>query len=208
MQKLPRPGSGIEHTQLGATGARYAGRPWVRCRRGVDIGPQTATVVDLDLPSMNRIHPVPITSGGTAMGVGGRFLAPLRLASADSGSGIAVDVSLCGGVYHVRADLPGVEHMAVVVSIDQDTVSIDAGCLPDAEPSHGPARPTAVLSRFFRLPVALDEKGARAVYGGGVLIIDLPLRDPLARPMCTLRSPGDAGASESERPFRRRPRWP
>lgn len=173
---------------------------------------RAAGMAVLDPKPMNRIHPVPIAADGALPGASARFLAPLRPGPVEDGLEISVDVSLREGVYHVRADLPGVERMQVVICIDQDTVTIDAVLLPAPESTDVRAPLVAqvdgragALSRFLKLPAAVDEQGARAAVGRGLLIIELPLREPLPRPIrCPTTDPWSAAG---ERTLRWRLGW-
>lgn len=96
------------------------------------------------------------------------------------GMDVRVDVVEKGGVYKVRADLPGVKKENINVRIDGNIVRIDAetqdakefkeegGKLLRSERYYG------AVSRTFSLADEVDESKATAKYSDGVLSLELP----------------------------------
>jgi len=96
------------------------------------------------------------------------------------GMDVRIDVVEKGGVYKVRADLPGVKKENINVRIDGNVVRIDAetqdakefkeegGKLLRSERYYG------AVSRTFSLADEVDESKATAKYSDGVLSLELP----------------------------------
>ena len=110
-----------------------------------------------------------------------RFMSP-RLLEKEffGGVDVPVDVVEKGGVYKVRADLPGMKKDNINVRIDGNIVQIDAET-QDAKEFKGDGgkvvrseRYYGSVSRTFSLAEDVDDSKATAKYSDGVLTLELP----------------------------------
>ena len=90
-----------------------------------------------------------------------------------------IDVKEDDKTYSVKADIPGVKKEDIQVDIDDDHVSLRAEVKREKEEKKDEKvvyseRTYGMVSRSFTLPVAVDEKGAKAEYKDGVLNLTLP----------------------------------
>lgn len=96
------------------------------------------------------------------------------------GMDVRVDVVEKGGVYKVRADLPGVKKENINVRIDGNIVHIDAETQDAKEFKEEGGkllrseRYCGSVSRTFSLADEVDESKATAKYSDGVLTLELP----------------------------------
>ena len=95
---------------------------------------------------------------------------------------IKMDVTEENGVYHVKAEIPGVKKEDIKVSIDGNDVSITAEVRKEKEEKRGEKvirseRYYGSQSRGFTLQHDIDQGKAEAKYQDGVLELTLPMRE-------------------------------
>jgi len=84
----------------------------------------------------------------------------------------------------VHFDLPGVDHSAIELTVERDTLTVRAERRPDvAEPTETVVaeRPYGVFARRLFLGDALDREHVTASYDAGVLTLRIPVA-PHAKP--------------------------
>jgi len=90
-----------------------------------------------------------------------------------------IDVKEDDKAFTVKADIPGVKKEDIQIDIDDDQISLRAEAKQEKEEKKDEKvvyseRSYGMVSRSFTLPVAVDEKGAKAEYKDGVLNLTLP----------------------------------
>ena len=114
----------------------------------------------------------------------GFFVRPMSLGSA--AAQFRMDVRETEIAYRVRADLPGVKKDDIVVTVDDNTVTISAEVRGDDGGGNGDRllrseRYVGKLSRTFSLAEDIEASGAEARYVDGVLELVLPKKAAATR---------------------------
>ena len=96
---------------------------------------------------------------------------------------LRMDVKESENQYVVHADMPGVKKEDIHVTVDKDTVSIEAESKEVTEKKEGEKvlateRYYGKVSRTFRLGNLIDESAVKASFTDGVLELVLPKRVP------------------------------
>jgi HSP20 family protein len=108
------------------------------------------------------------------------FLArPLSHNGSDEAAPFRVDVTENGNAYTLRAEIPGVKKEDIQITIDGDTVAINAEVKSQKDVKEGDRvlrteRYYGKVSRAFALGQPVDEASATAKYADGVLELTLP----------------------------------
>ena len=102
-----------------------------------------------------------------------------------------MDVTENENAYRVRADLPGVKKDDIAVTVEHDTVTVNAEIRAHKEAQNGERvlrseRYIGKLSRSFALGQDVDEAGAEARFNDGVLELVLPKKAAAARRRLTI----------------------
>lgn len=94
---------------------------------------------------------------------------------------IRVDVKETDKTYKVRAEIPGVKKEDIDIAIDGNVVTLKAEIKREKEEKDEKSvvseRYYGAVSRMFTLDTDVDEKGATAKYGDGVLELVLPKKE-------------------------------
>lgn len=109
----------------------------------------------------------------------GFFIKPLHGDPLPAASQIRIDVNENDKEFVVQAEIPGVPKEDIHVSIDGNTVTLQAEVKQHDKQTEGDRvlrseRYFGSVSRSFQLPVDIDEAAAKAKYENGVLQLTLP----------------------------------
>lgn len=109
----------------------------------------------------------------------GFFIKPLHGDPLPAASQIRIDVNENDKEFVVQAEMPGVPKEDIHVSIDGNTVTLQAEVKQHDKQTEGERvlrseRYFGAVSRSFQLPADIDEAAARAKYENGVLLLTLP----------------------------------
>ncbi|MDO4796195.1 MAG: Hsp20/alpha crystallin family protein [Brachymonas sp.] len=109
----------------------------------------------------------------------GFFIKPLHGDPLPAASQIRIDVNENDKEFVVQAEMPGVPKEDIHVSIDGNTVTLQAEVKQHDKQTDGEhvlrsERYFGSVSRSFQLPVEIDEAAAKAKYENGVLLLTLP----------------------------------
>lgn len=109
----------------------------------------------------------------------GFFIKPLHGDPLPAASQIRIDVNENDKEFVVQAEMPGVPKEDIHVSIDGNTVTLQAEVKQHDKQTEGERvlrseRYFGSVSRSFQLPVDIDEAAAKAKYENGVLQLTLP----------------------------------
>jgi HSP20 family protein len=120
----------------------------------------------------------------------GFFARPLSFEAANVPQ-FRMDVTENENAYRVRADLPGVKKDDIAVTVEHDTVTVNAEIRAHKEAQNGERvvrseRYIGKLSRSFALGQDVDEAGAEARFNDGVLELVLPKKAAAARRRLTV----------------------
>lgn len=109
----------------------------------------------------------------------GFFIKPLHGDPLPAASQIRIDVNENDKEFVVQAEMPGVPKEDIHVSIDGNTVTLQAEVKQHDKQTEGERvlrseRYFGAVSRSFQLPADIDEAAAKAKYENGVLLLTLP----------------------------------
>lgn len=109
----------------------------------------------------------------------GFFIKPLHGDPLPAASQIRIDVNENDKEFVVQAEIPGVPKEDIHVSIDGNTVTLQAEVKQHDKQTDGERvlrseRYFGAVSRSFQLPAEIDEAAAKAKYENGVLRLILP----------------------------------
>jgi len=95
----------------------------------------------------------------------------------------ALDVAESDAAYTITVDLPGYAKDDVAISVDGNTVRVEAKASRDADKKDGERvlyreRSVSNFARSFTLPVEIDEAASTAKLENGVLTLTLNKRQP------------------------------
>ena len=88
----------------------------------------------------------------------------------------AADVYEEGEHYIVAMDLPGVDHSALQLDIENSQLTIRGNRAPEAQTEHRRERPRGKFARTFAVPPSIDQERIEAEYKDGVLFVRLGKR--------------------------------
>jgi HSP20 family protein len=80
------------------------------------------------------------------------------------------------GEYTVAVDLPGIDRASLIISVDDDRLTIKGNRVARGTTGIGRNAPLAKFLRTFSVPSAVDQNVIRADYKDGVLQVHLPKR--------------------------------
>lgn len=109
----------------------------------------------------------------------GFFIKPLHGDPLPTASQIRIDVNENDKEFAVQAEIPGVPKEDIHVSIDGNTVTLQAEVKQHDKQTDGERvlrseRYFGAVSRSFQLPAEIDEGAAKAKYENGILRLTLP----------------------------------
>ncbi|MCD6498933.1 MAG: Hsp20/alpha crystallin family protein [Deltaproteobacteria bacterium] len=82
-----------------------------------------------------------------------------------------------GEVYHIRAELPGVDRNTLNVTVTGDQITITGERkpeIPEEASYHRRERDHGAFSRAIKLPAVMNADGVKALYKNGVLDVLVP----------------------------------
>lgn len=112
----------------------------------------------------------------------GFFVKPLQTEVLPAPSQIRMDVKESQDTYTIEAEVPGVAKENIHVTIDGNTVTVNAEVRKDeirsGESSLCSERYYGTVSRSLSLPASINSQQSRAHYDKGVLTLTLPKTSP------------------------------